>query len=184
MDYAQGTVNAHTFDSWSSEQLSHWLKDQNIHVAKSAQKNRNQLIATARSNYEETEKKGSDVHRSLLAAAAKIKGYTFESWSESDLKYEPIPLMICSLISRSFLDSYGVHAPQGSNKDQLIATARKNSHYFSRGQTGPLGDSPIVQMARDAFTYAVNFIKQASGIGYNKAQETAQEAHQKAKQEL
>lgn len=70
-------------------------------------RNRDTLLANARRGYEVAAKKAGE-------AAAYPGNWLYEGWSESDLK--------------SWLDKNGIPAPQTSNRDQLVASVRRNSH--------------------------------------------------------
>ncbi len=72
------------------------------------------MLGNARRAYEVSAKKAGET-------AAYPGNWLYESWSDSDLK--------------SWLDKNGVAAPQGSNRNKLIATVRRNSHLaYLKGQ--------------------------------------------------
>lgn len=59
----------------------------------------------------------------LAQATASIKDATFDTWSDSDLK--------------SYLDTYSIKTYQGTTRNEMIAMARRNAHYFRYGSQDP-----------------------------------------------
>ncbi|KAK9475319.1 uncharacterized protein V1510DRAFT_400493 [Dipodascopsis tothii] len=110
---------AWSFDSWSTDELKAWLKQQ----GQSARGSRDQLIEQSAAYLASAKHDGSVKYNMVtskladLVAAGKEK--TFESWSTSDLK--------------AYLDTYGVKTYQGSNKNELVAAARRNARLFTHG---------------------------------------------------
>jgi hypothetical protein len=118
------------------------------------------------------------------------KDSVFDTWTDSELK--------------NYLDSYGFDVPQGSTKNQLIAWARNQRNYFQYGTTTPQGTlwvklSNGAQWIMNQFSIgAAAGSKQAAlqaekasdavkeGVTYatNRAEEAAQKAGHKIKQEL
>lgn len=163
-------LSAEDFEGWSSEQLNKFVKESKIKLNNAASKSREELIKQTKLGYDELLKKGDAASVEVKKQYENVKGYTFDSWSDSDLK--------------AYLDSYGVEVPQNGVKDQLVAAARKHGHYFSHGQTGPVAGSGLIQIASDGLTSLLDFIKQASGVGYNKAAKKADEVTERVKAEL
>ena len=175
------------FDTWSSEQLQEFL-------GKKAKGTRDELIASAKKQYASASAKGGDVWSSLTAQGARATSYLFDTWSDSDLK--------------SFLDSYGVHVPQESKRNELIAAARRHSRHFSQGPDWyATGFSAQIQSyAEQGIDYIKNFIagtsrsvykagekagekagdagKEHATVAKDRAYEQGQQAYDKVKEEL
>lgn len=154
-------LSAEDFEGWSSAQLKQFAKESKIKLDKSADASREELVKQTQLGYNGLSKKGDAAATQAKKQYDSVKAYAFESWSDSDLK--------------SYLDSYGVEVPQNGATDQLVALARRNGHYFFNGQLGPVHGSGLAQMATDGLSYLFDFIKQASGVGYNKAAQKAEE---------
>ena len=154
-------LSADDFAGWSNTQLQKFAKDAKIKLDSAASASRDELERQVEKGYAEAKKQGNAASKQAEKSYADVKSYAFESWSNSDLK--------------SYLDSYGVPVPQNGKTDELIALARKNGHYFANGQTGPVAGSPLAQMATDGLNTLLDFVKKASGIGYQKAQEAAEQ---------
>lgn len=163
-------LHAEDFESWSSAQLKEFAKTSKIKLNKAADSSREELVKQTQIGYNELSKKGDAAAAEAKKQYENVKASAFDTWSDSDLK--------------SFLDSYGVSVPQNGAKDQLVALARRNAHYFSNGQLGPTHGSGLAQIATDGINALFDFIKQASGVGYNKAAQKAEEAKEHIKGEL
>lgn len=163
-------ISAEDFEGWSETELKKFAKDSKIKLNKAAESSRDELIRQTSAGYADLSKKGDKAAATAKQQYEAVKAYAFESWSDSELK--------------AYLDSYGVEVPQNGAKDQLIAAARKNGHYFSHGSTGPAAGSGLAQMALDGVSYLMDFVKQASGVGYNKASEKAVQVKEDVKAEL
>lgn len=163
-------LSAADFEGWTSEQLTKFAKDSKIKLDRTASQSREELVKQTQKGYDELSKKGDSAATEAKKQYEAVKGYAFDTWSDTDLK--------------AYLDSYGIDVPQNGAKDQLVAAARRNGHYFSNGQLGPIAGSGFVQMASDGLSSLLDFIKQASGVGYNKAANKAEEAKERVKAEL
>lgn len=163
-------IAAEDFEGWSSSELQKFAKDSKIKLNSAATTSRDELVRQTTKGYSELQKKGDAAYSTAQKQYESIKAYAYDTWSDSDLK--------------SYLDSYGVSVPQSSTKDQLVAMARKNGHYFASGQTGPLGGSPLKQMAYDGIASLMDFVKKASGMAYGKVAEGADEVKADVKAEL
>ena len=151
-----------TFDTWSSDQLKEFL-------GAKAKGTRDELIARAKKQYASASAKGGEVWNSMTAQGAKVTGYQFDQWSDSDLK--------------DVLDTYGVPVPQGSKRNELIAAAKKHSRYFSQGPDWytPTGFMRQIQAyAEESLGYIKNFIAGASGDAYNVAEKVGDAAKESA----
>jgi hypothetical protein len=149
------------FDTWSTEQLRDFL-------GKKAKGTRDDLIVSAKLKYASAAAKGGDAWSSLTAQGAKVTGYLFDTWSDSDLK--------------SFLDSYGVPVPQGSKRNELIAAAKRNSRYFTQGPDW-FNAGFVVQIQNYVYQgidYIKNFIAGTSGSAYNAGQKAGDAASEQA----
>lgn len=163
-------LNAEDFEGWTSEQLRKFAKDSKIKLDKTAEASREELVRQTQLGYAELSKKGNDLAAAAKAQYESIKGYAYDTWSETDLK--------------AYLDSYGVPVPQGGTKDELVAAARRNGHYFSSGQTGPVAGSGLVQLAHDGVLGLFNFIKSAMGPAVDDATQKAVDVKEEVKAEL
>lgn len=80
-------------------------------------------MSAAQSYYAEASKSSGPAYASVTSYLSKqtdaVKDYTFDTWSDSELK--------------AYLDSYGVPVPQMSTRDELKAYARKQATYFRYG---------------------------------------------------
>lgn len=126
----------------------------------------------------------------LASATDTAKDSTFDTWSESDLK--------------SYLDTYGVPAYQGSNTNEMRAMARRNANYFRYGSaTAPTGVFGKVQgygqwlldqlkigaaSGREQASYqaekGADAVKEGATQATNRAGEAAQKASDAVKEEL
>ena len=149
------------FDTWSTEQLQEF-------IGKKVKGTRDDLIAQAKKQYASAFAKGGQAWASLTAQGAKATSYLFDQWSDSDLK--------------AFLDSYGVSVPQGSNRNELIAAARRNSRYFTQGPDW-FGTGLVRQIQgffNEGLEYINNFLAGASGQAYNYGEKVGHAAKEQA----
>ena len=104
-----------------------WLSTQNNKAANKAGATREDLLKHAQDSYAKASKAGGSNYASvtsyLASATDAAKDTTFDTWSDSELK--------------SYLDSYGVPAYQGSTSNALKAAARRNANYFRYGTSIP-----------------------------------------------
>ncbi|MCJ1473793.1 hypothetical protein MMC13_002444 [Lambiella insularis] len=126
---AASGFSAWTFDTWTTENLKKWLSTQNSKAANKAGASREELMKQAQDTYASASKSGGASYASvtsyLASATDAAKDTTFDTWTDSDLK--------------SYLDSYGVPAYQGSTTEELKAAARRNANYFRYGTSTPQG---------------------------------------------
>lgn len=101
----------------------------NTETAHRADVTREDLIKQAQDTYTKASKAGGSNLATATSYMAQVtqtaKDETFDSWSHSELK--------------AYLDSFGIPVYQGSNVNELRATARRNSQYFKYGTTSPHG---------------------------------------------
>ena len=104
-----------------------WLSTQNNKAANKAGATREDLLKQAQDSYAKASKSGGSNYASvtsyLASATDAAKDTTFDTWSDSELK--------------TYLDSYGVPAYQGSTTNELKAAARRNANYFRYGTSTP-----------------------------------------------
>jgi len=128
------------FETWSTQQLIDFLGDK-------AKGKRDDLIESAKKEYEAAKTTGGEMWKSVTARAARETSYVFETWSESDLK--------------SFLDTWGIQEPKGAKKQELIMLAKKHSRYFTQGpdwlHTG------WIRQIRGYIDYAIGVFKRIVG---------------------
>jgi len=131
---------------------------------------------------------GNAAYASLTSAVSKatatIKDATFDTWSDSDLK--------------AYLDSYGINTYQGSTRNELVAMARRNAHYFryggqDQGITGQMGSGlgyvkdtlmGLLGMGKKTTQQAGNRAYEGAQAAGDRAKENAQYAYDRAKEEL
>ena len=148
----------------------------------------------AQDSYASASKSGGSQYASvtsyLASATDAVKDTTFDTWTDSDLK--------------SYLDSYGVPAYQGSTTEELKAAARRNANYFRYGTSTPqgtiwtqlqgysqwvldqlkIGASSGRQEAGYQAVKAADAVKEGATAATNRAGEQAQKAGDKIKEEL
>jgi hypothetical protein len=171
-----------------------WLSSQNNKAANKAGATREDLLKQAQDSYASASKSGGSGYASvtsyLAAATDAAKDTTFDTWSDSELK--------------SYLDSYGVPAYQGSTTNELRAMARRNANYFRYGTSTPTAtlwarlsngaqwvlDQLKIGAAsgRNEVSYqgekATDAVKEGVKTATNRAAEASQKASHKIKEEL
>jgi hypothetical protein len=105
----------------------------------------------------------ASVTSALSQATAAVKDNAFETWSDSDLKV--------------YLDSYGIMTYQGSARNEWIAIARRNAHYFRYGDQ----DQGMGGYTKSIFGYYVDYIMSFLGMGERKLQEAAKSTAEETK---
>jgi len=194
MHKAATGYSAWTFDTWTYDNLKAYLLANGDAAAKKAankaEGTRDDLVKAAHIAYASASKTGGTVFASATSYLAKqtdaAKDATFETWSDSELK--------------SYLDSYGVPVPQGSTKNEIVAYARNTANYFKYGTTTPQGTMWVklkqgAQWVKDQLSIgaaagrkqaviAGDAVKEAGTKATNRAEEAAQRAAHKVKEEL
>ena len=95
-------------NSWTDSSLKSFLDHNNIPAPQP--RNRDSLLASARSNYDAIAKKSGEY-------TAYPGDWLYSTWSDSDLK--------------EFLDARGYPVPQPSTRDKLVARVRRNARLAS-----------------------------------------------------
>lgn len=169
-----------TFDDYTLDNLRSYVAQTGDSAAKAvAEKKdatREELLKAAQSNYASASAAGGNAYASITSylsqATATAKGNVFDSWSDSELK--------------SYLDSYGIPAPQGSTTNELRAQARKQYTFFKHGTSS--SSETIFAKIGDSIQDTWNWVAEQVGLGADiaqkKAQVKAKEAEKLAKQEL
>jgi hypothetical protein len=102
------------YDQWSDSDLKVWLDERGWPVPQPSSRDR--LIAAVRRNTRLASLQAKSIAASVVhsanAAQETLSEALFHAWSDSDLK--------------RFLDEHGFHVPQGSQRNELIALARKH----------------------------------------------------------
>lgn len=93
------------YQSWETPQLVKWLSAKGYEAKKGTEKNKNALVDQVKGYWTETEDTG-------ITAYESVKGWIFDTWSDSQLK--------------AFLDRNGIPNPQPRTRDSLLSTAREN----------------------------------------------------------
>ncbi|KAI1334958.1 hypothetical protein F5Y15DRAFT_263357 [Xylariaceae sp. FL0016] len=161
-----------SYSSWSWDDLSYdslksYLASTGNSAAESADATREDLVKAAQSAYASASTAGGDSYASatsyLTQATDAAKQSTFETWTESDLK--------------SYLDSYGVPVPQGSNLEKLKAEARKQSTYFKYGTTNPADTAfaKVSESVKGAYQWVMGQLGAGSQAAKSKAQDVKAE---------
>jgi hypothetical protein len=99
----------------------------------------------------------------LSQATEAAKSSAFETWSDSDLK--------------AYLDSYGIKTYQGSTRNEWIAMARRNAHYFRYGAE----DQGVKGYLSSTLGQAKDFIMSILGMGGRTVGKAGEKIHEKAK---
>lgn len=170
------------------------LQSQNNKAANKVGTSRDELVKQAQDSYAQASKSGGSSYASvtsyLASATDAAKDSTFDTWSDSDLK--------------SYLDSYGVSAYQGSTTNELKAMARRNANYFRYGTSTPpatlyaklsagaqwvmdqlsIGASKGNKEANYQGEKAGDYVKEKYTEATHRAGEAAQKVGDKAKEEL
>lgn len=186
--------SAWTFDTWTTENLRKWLSTQNNKAAKKAGATREELLKQAQDSYYRASKSGGSNYASvtsyLAAATDSAKQSTFDTWTDSELK--------------AYLDSYGVTGYEKSTTEELREAARRNANYFRYGTSTPQAGifarlSNGIQWFLSQFRIGAakgnaeagyqaqrgtDAVKEGVKTVTNRADEAAQRASDKAKQEL
>ena len=166
------------------------MKKQNHKAAKKSGASRDDLFKAAQDSYSSASKSGGSNYASvtsyLASSTAAAKDYTFDTWSDSELK--------------SYLDSYGIKNYQGSTSNELKALARRNAQYFRYGSNVPGGS--IFGQIQSGFSWVLDqlkigaasgrkeaeksgdAVKEAGTTGTHRAGEAKQRAGDKVKEEL
>jgi len=159
--------NAWTFDTWTVDNLRTWLKDQGHSVSEGATNSRDELIASAQAAYASASSAGGDAYATVTSALAQatgyVKGNTFETWSDSELK--------------AYLDSYGVNTYQGSTKNELVARARRCRKIFESGWRQETAFERFQRLGWNAYGDFMYYL----GLGKGKAEGYANQAAGAAK---
>ena len=102
------------YQSWSDSELKQWMDERGIPAPQPS--SRDKLIAQVRRNAKIASDHASSQYASLSSSAAaatqSLSDQLINSWDDTQLK--------------AFLDKNGIPVPQGSNKNELVALARKN----------------------------------------------------------
>ncbi|OCK92564.1 uncharacterized protein K441DRAFT_662639 [Cenococcum geophilum 1.58] len=96
------------YESWSESDLKAWLDERGYSVSQPT--TRDKLIASVRRN---SYLASHNMNAAAAAAKKSLSDTLFDSWSDSQLK--------------EWADKNGIKVPQGSNRNELIALARKHS---------------------------------------------------------
>jgi len=187
--------NAWTFDDFTYENIKAYLVNSGDakaqKLAKKAGATRDEMAKAANSAYSSASKAGGSQFATatnyLASATQAAKDNTFDTWSESEIK--------------AYLDSYGVvralpchptgfrangvcsqSVPQGTKVNELRAYARKQATYFKYGTTTPTGT--VAAKVSEGIKDTWEWVKSQIGLGAEAAKQKAEEAKQKAKDEL
>ncbi|KAL4800506.1 hypothetical protein BDV19DRAFT_353149 [Aspergillus venezuelensis] len=102
------------YEEWSDSDLKLWLDERGWPAPQPS--TRDKLIAAVRRNTRlaslQAKSIAASVVQSANAAQETLSEALFNAWSDSDLK--------------KFLDEHGIHVPQGSKRNELVALARKH----------------------------------------------------------
>ncbi|KAK3938804.1 putative meiotic sister chromatid recombination protein 1 MSC1 [Diplogelasinospora grovesii] len=173
---AQSGWTAWTFDDWTYDNLKKYLASSGNDAAKKASEKagatRDDLVSAAQSAYASASSAGDSSFASVTSYLAKAtdseKASVFDTWSESELK--------------SYLDSYGIPVPQGSNVNELRAAARKQYTYFKYGTSSP--SETIYAKLADNVKGGWQWVMSQFNKGANAAENQAQRADAKIREEL
>ena len=166
---------AWTWDDLSYDNLRNYIAGSGNAAAQKVSSNtaatRDELVAAAQSAYASASSAGGGSYASATSFLAKAtdsaKANVFETWSESELK--------------SYLDSYGVPAPQGSTVNELRALARRQHTYFKYGTNSPTGTllAKVREGVMGGFEWVAGQLRLGSAAASEKAAEAEREAAKK-----
>ncbi|KAJ9143907.1 Stress response protein ish1 [Coniochaeta hoffmannii] len=169
---------AWTFDDWSYDNLKKYLASSGDATAKKVSEKagatRDELLAAAQSAYASASSVGGSSYASVTSylsqATDSAKSSAFDTWSESELK--------------SYLDSYGIPVPQGSNLNQLRAYARKQYTYFKYGTSTPSETifAKIGDYVKPAYQWVMNQLNAGSAAAKAQGQAGVDYSAEKVKQ--
>ncbi|KAI5858580.1 putative MSC1 protein [Tricharina praecox] len=98
----------------------------------------------------------------LAQATDTAKEVTFDTWSDSDLK--------------AYLDTYNINTYQGTTRNEMIAMARRNAHYFRYGSQ----DQGVWGQFQATIGYAQDKLGSLLGFGAHQAQKAGDRAYESA----
>ncbi|KAK5017039.1 hypothetical protein LTR39_001763 [Cryomyces antarcticus] len=147
------------YESWSESDLKAWLDERGVPVPQG--NSRNKLIASVRRN---ARLSGNKLASATDAAAASASSATqalsdklLDSWSDSQIK--------------EWADKNGIKVPQGSNRNELLALARKHSAKLasSDSSVANAATSMVGDAASSGSSMAGNAASSASSLVGNAA---------------
>lgn len=148
------------YASWSESDLKAYLDERGIPAPQPS--TRDQLIASVRRNSRLASLNTQSAASSASSLAAKqSKGAVdtiLDSWSDSQLK--------------AWADKNGINVPQGSNRNQLVAIARKNSAALfgdTVASTASSGFHAATTSAGNEFAKATDNVGQKAEDAFNSA---------------
>lgn len=170
-----------TFDTWTYENLKKYVDDQvnkGANAASSAatkatdsaasatSATREELLKQAQKAYDEAKSSGGSAYASVTSSMAKVtdsvKQNTFETWSDSDLKF--------------YLDSYGIKTYQGTTRNELLAKARRAQHLFWYGTATPT--EAVYEKVKNGAGWLYNQVAMMLGCTGKKVEEVAGSARE------
>ena len=126
--------------------------------------------AGARAVLDKPQQAYASLSSALAQATASVKQEAgFDGWSDSELK--------------AYLDTYGTTSYQGLTRNELVALARRNAHYFAQGCSDV--DMGVWARLRAAAGYVQDTASSWLGLGreaQHRAAESAQRATDTARQ--
>ncbi|RPA85343.1 meiotic sister chromatid recombination protein ish1 [Ascobolus immersus RN42] len=112
------------YSEWEPAQIQQYLREKGIEIEDKAADNKNWLLDTIKSNWHWTE-------ATVEEAYANVKGWIFDSWTDSQIK--------------TFLDKHNIPNPNPTSREALLAAARENY-------------SAIAKKSSDAANYPGNWL--------------------------
>jgi hypothetical protein len=104
----------------------------------------------------------ASITSALAQATDTAKEATFETWSDSDLK--------------AYLDTYNIPTYQGTTRNELIAMARRNAHYFLHGDQ----DQGVLGQVKSTLGWAQGKLSTLLGMGAKEAEKVGHRAYESA----
>lgn len=137
------------YDSWSDSELKAWLDERGIPAPQTGK--RDKMIASVRRNAyvasHDAQNYASSASKSAASAQQTLSNAVFDAWSDSEIK--------------AWADKNGINVPQGSNRNELLSIARKN--------TAKLTGDNVPESAKSAYGAATS----SAGNQYAKASQQA-----------
>ena len=152
--------------------LRKWLSSQNNKAADKVGASRDDLMKQAQDSFATASKSGGSNYASVTSYLASVtdsaKDSTFDTWSDSELK--------------SYLDSYGMSAYQGSTTNELKAMARRNANYFRYGTSTPQGT--VIAKLQSGAQWVLDQLKIGASGGRASAGQEAQKGADAVKESV
>jgi len=152
------------YDSWSDSDLKAWLDERGIPTPQTGK--RDKMIASVRRNAylasKDANNYAASASKSAAGAQQSLSDAVFDAWSDSEIK--------------AWADKNSIKVPQGSNRNELLAIARKNAAKLTgnnlSGQAASVYGA-ATSKAGNQYDEAAKSASSAGNSGYNQAAKSA-----------